>query len=101
MARTSKRVSNYTPHQKGSCITAMDAFYKVEECLNTLFDIRCETKKKWGCEWYDLARYGYYAEARKQLISKPACMSKTVALKCIKDLEVLRNELKTLEGRGC
>ena len=100
MARTSKRVANYTPHQKDSCTTAMEAFYKVEECLNTLFDIRCETKKKWGYTWYDLARYGYYAEARKELISKPACTSKTVALKCIEDLETLHNELARLERKG-
>ena len=63
-----------------------------------MFDIRCSTKKKWGYEWYDLARYGYYDQARAELITKPACMAKSVALQCVSDLEFLRAELNRLES---
>lgn len=76
----------------------MSIFDTIQEVLNTMFDIRCSTKKKWGYEWYDLARYGYYEDAKKELVGKPACMAKTVAMKCIADLEMLRNELKEMEG---
>lgn len=97
MARTSTKVSNYTPKGRGDCVTEMSTFDAIQEVLNTMFDIRCSTKKKWGYEWYDLARYGYYDEARKDLITKPACMAKSVALQCISDLEFLRAELNKLE----
>jgi hypothetical protein len=98
MARISSKVKNYTSG-KGACNynTQMSVFDTMNEVLNTMFDIRCATKKKWGYEWYDLARYGYYAEARKELISKPACMAKTVALKCVSDLEELQNIMNELE----
>lgn len=96
MARISAKVKNYAP-AKGNCNTQMSVFDTMNEVLNTMFDIRCSTKKKWGYEWYDLARYGYYAEARKELISKPACMAKTVALKCISDLEELNAIMNELE----
>lgn len=99
MARTSDRVRNYEP-AKGDCKTPMNAFDAIQEVLNTMFDIRCSTKKKWGYRWYDLARYGYYDEARKELISKPACMAKTVALKCVSDLEMLNARLNELEKEG-
>jgi hypothetical protein len=55
-------------------------------------------KKKWGYEWYDNARYGYYEEARKELITKPACMAKSVALQCISDLKYLRDEAIRMEN---
>lgn len=96
MSRLSEKVRNYAP-AKGDCNTAMSVFDTIQEVLNTMFDIRCSTKKKWGYEWYDLARYGYYEEARKELISKPACMAKTVALKCVSDLEILNARLNELE----
>ena len=99
MARLSEKVRNYAP-ARGACNTTMSAFDAIQEVLNTMFDIRCSTKKKWGYEWYDLARYGYYDEARKELINKPACMAKTVALKCVSDLENLQNQMKMLEMRG-
>lgn len=97
MARISAKVKNYAP-AKGAYHTQMSVFDTINEVLNTMFDIRCSTKKKWGYEWYDLARYGYYAEARKELITKPACMAKTVALKCISDLEELNAIMNELEG---
>lgn len=98
MSRTSNRVKAYASAKgKCNCNTQMDTFYAINEVLNTMFDIRCATKKKWGYEWYDLARYGYYAEARKELITKPACMAKTVALKCISDLEELQAIMRELE----
>lgn len=97
MARISEKVKNYESG-RGNCNTPMGVFDAIQEVLNTMFDIRCSTKKKWGYEWYDLARYGYYAEARKALISKPACMAKTVALKCVSDLEILNARLNELEG---
>lgn len=97
MARTSARISNYTSKARGACNSTMSIFDTIQEVLNTLFDIRCSTKKKWGYEWYDNARYGYYEEARKELITKPACMAKSVALQCISDLEYLRAELNKLE----
>lgn len=96
MARISEKVKNYTSG-RGDCSTPMGVFDTIQEVLNTMFDIRCSTKKKWGYEWYDLARYGYYAEARKELISKPACFAKTVALKCVSDLEALNAQLDALE----
>ena len=96
MARISAKVKNYAP-AKGDCNTQMSIFDTIQEVLNTMFDIRCSTKKKWGYEWYDLARYGYYAEARMELIGKPACMAKTVALKCISDLEMLNAQMNALE----
>ena len=97
MARTSTKISNYTSKARGTCTNTMSAFDTIQEVLNTMFDIRCSTKKKWGYEWYDLARYGYYEEARRELISKPACMAKTVAIKCVADLEYWREELCRLE----
>lgn len=96
MPRISEKVKNYTLG-KGACNTEMSIFDTMQEVYNTLFDIRCSTKKKWGYEWYDLARYGYYAEARMELIGKPACMAKTVALKCINDLEMLNAQMDALE----
>ena len=99
MARISEKVKNYTSG-RGDCNTQMSAFDAIQETLNTMFDIRCSTKKKWGYEWYDLARYGYYEEARKELINKPACMAKTVALKCVNDLEILNARLNELAKEG-
>lgn len=96
MARISEKVKNYSS-AKGSCNTTMSTFDAINEVLNTMFDIRCATKKKWGYEWYDLARYGYYADARRELIGKPACMAKTVALKCVSDLEELQAIMRELE----
>lgn len=95
MARISNRVKSYAPAKGAS--TQIGVFDAINEVLNTMFDIRCATKKKWGYEWYDLARYGYYAEARKELIGKPACMAKTVALKCVSDLEELQARMNELE----
>jgi hypothetical protein len=63
-----------------------------------MFDIRCSTKKKWGYAWYDLARYGDYEGARKELIHKPACIAKSVALQCIDDLEYLQAQMDKLEN---
>jgi hypothetical protein len=97
MSRISTKISNYTSKARGACTTPMSAFDTIQEVLNTLFDIRCSTKKKWGYEWYDNARYGYYDKAREELITKPACMAKSVALQCIADLEYLRNALNELE----
>ena len=97
MPRISEKVKNYEP-ARGTCNTTMSIFDTIQEVLNTMFDIRCSTKKKWGYKWYDLARYGYYAEARLELIGKPACMAKTVALKCVSDLEMLNAQMKELEG---
>lgn len=96
MARISKKVKNYTSG-RGACNTTMSIFDTIQEVYNTLFDIRCSNKKKWGTDWYDFARYGLYEEARKELITKPACLSKTVALKCISDLEVLNAQMDKLE----
>lgn len=96
MARISEKVKNYDSG-RGICDTKMGVFDRIQEVLNTMFDIRCSMKKKWGYEWYDLARYGYYEEARKELVSKPACMAKTVAIKCIEDLKYLRAELDEME----
>ena len=97
MARISEKVKNYASAKGCKCDTQMSAFDAIQETLNTMFDIRCSTKKKWGYEWYDLARYGYYEEARKDLISKPACIAKTVALKCVSDLEMLNARMLELE----
>ena len=96
MARVSEKVKNYTSG-RGACNTTMGVFDTIQEVFNTLFDIRCSNKKKWGTTWYDLARYGYYEDARKEFITKPACLSKTVALKCVSDLEVLNAQLNELE----
>lgn len=96
MPRISNRVKLYAP-AKGKCETKISVFDAMNEVLNTMFDIRCSTKKKWGYEWYDLARYGYYDEARKELINKPACMAKSVALKCVSDLEDLQAKMNELE----
>lgn len=100
MARTSQRITDYTSKSRGDCNTTMSTFDTIQEVLNTLFDIRCSTKKKWGYTWYDNARYGYYDKAREELITKPACMAKSVALQCIADLEYLRNTLNELEKGG-
>ena len=97
MARTSDKVRNYEP-ARGAHSTPMSVFDTIQEVLNTMFDIRCSTKKKWGYEWYDFARYGYYEDARKELVGKPACMAKTVALQCVADLEYLRKKLDEMEG---
>ena len=96
MARISEKVKNYESG-RGDCRTTMGVFDTIQEVLNTMFDIRCSTKKKWGYAWYDNARYGYYDKAREELVTKPACMAKTVALKCINDLEYLREELNKME----
>ena len=96
MGRISNKVRDYDC-ARGVCNTKSSIFDTIQEVLNTMFDIRCSTKKKWGYTWYDLARYGYYAKAREELITKPACMAKTVALKCVEDLEFLRNELNKIE----
>jgi hypothetical protein len=96
MARISEKVKNYAS-AKGSFHTTMSVFDTINEVLNTMFDIRCTMKKKWGYEWYDLARYGYYEDARRELIGKPACVAKTVALKCISDLEELQAIMCELE----
>jgi hypothetical protein len=96
MSRVSDKVKDYQS-ARGTFSTQMSIFDTIQEVLNTMFDIRCSTKKKWGYEWYDLARYGCYEEARKALITKPACLSKTVALKCINDLEMLNAQLNALE----
>lgn len=97
MPRISNRVKDYAP-ARGAKGTPMNIFDATQEVLNTMFDIRCSQKKKWGYEWYDNARYGYYDEARKELITKPACMAKSVALQCISDLEYLREEAIRIEG---
>ena len=97
MARTSNKIAQYTSKARGTCPSQMSAFDTIQEILNTMFDIRCATKKTWGYEWYDLARYGYYEDARRELITKPACMAKTVALKCVADLEYWRDELGRIE----
>lgn len=97
MARISEKVKNYS-EGKGACNTPMSVFDRMQEVLNTMFDIRCSTKKKWGYNWYDLARYGYYEDARRELIGKPACMAKTVALQCVSELEYLQNKMNELEG---
>lgn len=99
MARISNKVRDYEP-ARGACDTKTSVFDTIQEVLNTMFDIRCSTKKKWGYTWYDNARYGYYDKAREELITKPACMAKTVALKCISDLEYLRDELNKMESGG-
>ena len=97
MARTSAKIAHYTSKARGACTNQMSVFDTIQEVLNTLFDIRCSTKKTWGYEWYDNARYGYYDKARELLITKPACMAKSVALQCIADLEYLSAELNRLE----
>lgn len=99
MARISKRVKTYPIAKgKGDCgNTQMSVFDTIQEVLNTMFDIRCSTKKTWGYAWYDYARYGYYEEARKELVGKPAGFAKTVALKCVNDLEMLNAKMNKLE----
>ena len=97
MARTSVKVAQYTSKSRGACADKMGTFDTIQEVLNTMFDIRCSTKKKWGYTWYDNARYGYYDKAREELVTKPACMAKSVALQCIADLEYLRDTLNKLE----
>lgn len=96
MARISEKVKNYSSG-RGAGNTPMSVFDAIQETMNTMFDIRCATKKKWGYEWYDLARYGYYDDARKELVNKPACMAKTVALQCVSDLEYLREKSTQIE----
>ena len=96
MPRLSNRVTNYTLG-KGACQNKQSIFYTIQEIYNTMFDIRCSTKKKWGYAWYDYARYGHYAEARQELINKPACMAKSVALQCIDDLEYLQAVMNAME----
>ena len=95
MGRLSSKVTNYT-RSKGAT-TLMDAFDQQENCYNTLFDIRCEKKKSWGTTWYDRARYGYYDLAREELITKPACLAKTVELQAIDDLEWLKATMSEME----
>ena len=97
MARMSSKVKEYQSKGRGDCTNKMSTFDTIQEILDTLLDIRCSTKKQWGYEWYDDARYGHYAEARKKLVGKPDCMAKSVALKCISDLEYFRSELNRLE----
>ena len=96
MPRISEKVKNYTTG-RGAMNTKISVFDAIQEVMNTMFDIRCSTKKKWGYEWYDLARYGYYDDARKELMSKPACMAKTVAMQCVADLEYLREKSEKME----
>lgn len=96
MSRMSKKVQNYTSG-KGDCNTTMGIFDEIQEVLNTMFDIRCSMKKKWGYEWYDYARYGRYEKAYDLLITKPACMAKSVALKCVEDLQRLNAIMNELE----
>ena len=96
MARLSVRVKDYAPAR--GIGTKLNVFDAIQEVLNTMFDIRCSMKKKWGYQWYDNARYGYYAKAREELITKPACMAKSIALQCISDLEYLRAEAIRLEN---
>ena len=98
MSRTSNKITEYTSTARGVCTNKMSAFDTIQEVLNTMFDIRCSTKKKWGYTWYDNARYGYYEKAREELVTKPACMAKSVALQCIADLEYLRDVLEKLES---
>ena len=100
MARISDKVKDYTPKGRGVCSTPMSAFETVQEVLNTMFDIKCSMKKKWGYLWYDLARYGYYADARLELINKPACMAKSFALQCVADLEYWQGVMNELEKKG-
>lgn len=98
MARISAKVKNYVPAKgRCDCNTQMSVFDTIQEVYNTLFDILCSNKKKWGTDWYDYARYGCYEEARMELITKPACLSKTVALKCVSDLEMLNAKMDKLE----
>lgn len=99
MARVSNRVANYTLG-KGVCQNKQSLFYTIQEVYNTMFDIRCSMKKKWGYEWYDLARYGDYEGARRELIGKPACIAKSVAIQCIDDLEYLQAEMEKMEKEG-
>lgn len=99
MARISNKALNYTSG-KGDCNTTMGLFDEIQEVLNTLFDIRCSMKKKWGYEWYEYARYGRYETARDLLITKPACMAKSVAIQCIDDLQRLNAKLNEMENGG-
>lgn len=96
MGRISNRVANYTLG-KGSCKDKQGVFYTIQEVYNTMFDIRCSTKKKWGYLWYDLARYGDYEGARRELINKPACIAKSVAIQCVDDLEYLQALMDQME----
>ena len=100
MARMSKKVKNYVPVGKGVCKTEMSLFDAIQYNLNTLFDIKYAMKKAWGDEWYELARYGCYDSACKMLMTKTDCMAKTVAMRAIRDLEVLRNEMADYEKKG-
>ena len=100
MARMSEKVKNYVPAGKGDCKNESTVFDAIQNTQNTLFDIRCSMKKKWGYEWYEYARYGCYNKAREALILKPACLAKSVALKCIDDLEMLRDEMSKYEMKG-
>ena len=97
MARISNKALNYASG-KGDCNTTMGIFDQIQEVLNTLFDIRCSMKKKWGYEWYDYARYGRYEMALDLLITKPACISKSVAIQCINDLQYLQTKMREMEG---
>ena len=63
MPRLSSKVKNYVPAKgRGVCNTKMSVFDAIQETLNTMFEIRCSTKKTWGYEWYDLAN-GWYPKA--------------------------------------
>ena len=96
MPRISNRVKDYQS-ARGCGGTKMNVFDATQEVLNTMFDIRCSQKKQWGYEWYDLARYGFYDRAKEELITKPACMAKSVALQCIEDLKYLQNQAIRME----
>lgn len=100
MARISESVKNYTTVGKGAYKSEESLFDAIEYILNTLFDIRFSMKKKWGYEWYEDVRYGFYEAARQTLIKQAPCFTKTVALKCIDDLEALRLEMDRLQKGG-
>lgn len=98
MARISEKVRNYS-RAKGTCNTERAVYEAIQRTLDTMFDIRCSTQRKWGYDWYESAYYGCYDEARKELLSKPCCIAQTVALQCIDDLESLYEQMKELERR--
>jgi hypothetical protein len=88
MSGISNKVKDYTDG-RAACINPISTFDRIREVMNTLFDIKCSQKRKWGYEWYDDVRYGYYDKARREIIKKKPCLAKSVALKCIDELEYL------------
>jgi hypothetical protein len=99
MARISEKVKNYAS-AKGACNTPMNLFDAIQNVLDTLFDIRFAMKKKWGYEWYEYVHDGFYDSARETVLAQAPCFTKTVALKCIDDLEALRAEMNAMEEGG-